>query len=410
MTKRAKPKAEFGEIIPVTIEDMITEIESQSLAVPAVIKTIMPQVEALDPSVFTEAEHIYITGCGDSYYAGLAARYAFERFTRLPTQPHPALELGRYIAEFLPPKSLLFSISNSGKATRTVEAVINARTSGAVTVAITGNVESGLAQEAELVLDQSYRIDGQLMSMPTNMMPDAPEEGSRRGSFGLANYLASLTTLYCIGLHAGRVRGSLSASDIENHLQELERMAEAIDETVRLCSEPAQAYAKEVSDRDVFVILGAGPSYATSLFYAAKTYELSRVTGVAQELEEWAHEQYFITKPGSQVLFVAPPGRSTSRALELSHTAKLMGAMSVVITDESVEGLDHSFTKRLPVAGNVPEIFSPLVYCVPGELFATYLAKEKGLKAFEFDSRLQYETNMRTIQESEFFEFTEYRE
>ena len=93
MTKRAKPKAEFGEIIPVTIEDMITEIESQSLAVPAVIKTIMPQVEALDPSVFTEAEHIYITGCGDSYYAGLAARYAFERFTRLPTQPHPALEL-----------------------------------------------------------------------------------------------------------------------------------------------------------------------------------------------------------------------------------------------------------------------------------------------------------------------------
>jgi glucosamine--fructose-6-phosphate aminotransferase (isomerizing) len=410
LTKRAKPKAEFGEIIPVTIGDMLAEIEGQSRAVPAVIESIMPQLEALDPSIFTEAEHTYITGCGDSFMAGLAARYAFESLARLPTEPHPALELGRYTAEFLPPKSLVFSISNSGKATRTVEAAINARIAGAMTIAITGNVDSWLAQESELALDQSVRIDGQLMSMPSNMMSDAPEEGSRRGSFGLANYLASLTTLYCIAIHAGRVRGRLSASAAESQLRELERMSEAIDETVLLCSEPAQAYAKEVSDRDNFIILGAGPSYATSVFSAAKTYELSRVNGVAQELEEWAHLQYFITKPGSQVLFVAPPGRSTGRTLELAYSAKLMGATCVAITDESVEELDHSFAKRLPVAGNVPEIFSPLVYCVPGELFATYLAKEKGLKAFEFDSRLQYETNMRTIQESELFDFTEYHE
>ena len=410
MTKRAIPKAEFGEPIPVTIEDMIAEIENQSLAIPAVIEQIMPQLEALDTSVFTEAKHIYITGCGDSFFAGLATRYAFERFARVPVHPVSALELGRYIAEFLPPKSLILSISNSGKATRTVEAVINARLAGAITVAITGSVESWLAQEADLILDQSVRIDGQLMSMPSNMMSDTLEEAPRRGSFGLANYLASLTTLYCIALHTGRVRGSLSASDADGHFQGLQRMAEAIEETVRLCSTPAQAYAREVSDLDDFVVVGAGPSYATSLFYAAKSYELSRVNGVAQQLEEWAHEQYFITKPGSQVLFVAPPGRSSSRTLELVRTVNLMGATSVVISDDSVEGLDKLARKTLPVAGNVPEVFSPLVYCVPGELFATYLAQEKGRKAFEFDSRLQYETNMRTIQESEIFEFREYRE
>ena len=60
----------------------------------------------------------------------------------------------------------------------------------------------------------------------------------------------------------------------------------------------------------------------------------------------------------------------------------------------------------LPVAGSVSEVLSPLVvFCVPGQLFATYLAKSRGRLAFEFDSPLQYEMNMRTIQESQLIEF-----
>ena len=410
MTRRPKPKAEYGEPIPVTIQDMLAEIKNQSPAIPAVIQKILPQLEAIDASLFTEAEHIYITGCGDSYFAGLASQYAFERFARVPTHPVEALELGRYIAEFIPPKSVVFSISNSGKATRTVEAAINARLAGARTIAITGNLQGWLAEKTDLALDQSIRIDGHLSSMPSNMMADKAQEGPRRGSFGLANYLASLSTLYCIAIHAGKVLGNLSLKNADRHIQELGRMAEAVDETFRLCSPAAQQYAREVSDIENFMILGAGPSFATSLFSAAKLYELPRINGVAQGLEEWAHEQYFITKSGSQVIFVAPPGRSTSRAIELVRTANLMGGTSVVISDNSNKELTEIAKKVLPVADQVPEVFSPLVYCVPGELFATYLAQERGREAFEFDSRLQYETNMRTIQESEIFEFSSYQE
>ena len=54
MNKRAKPKAEFVEIIPVTIEVMITEIESRSLGVPAVIKTIMQTIQESELFEFTE--------------------------------------------------------------------------------------------------------------------------------------------------------------------------------------------------------------------------------------------------------------------------------------------------------------------------------------------------------------------
>ena len=398
-------KAEFGEPIPVTIEDMLDEISNQGPAIPAVMDSVQPQLEALDPALLAETSHFYITGCGDSYFAGLAARYAFARYAGVPTEAHEALEFGRYAAEFLPPGSLVFGISNSGKATRSVEALVNARLGGASTVAITGNSEGWLAQEADTILDQSVRLAGELIGMPSNLATDADDDKPRRGSFGLVNYLASLTTLYLIAFQTGVVRGLLSEEEADALRAELRSTAGLIAETVRICTPAAEAYAEHSKDIDSYTFLGSGPSIATSLFYAAKTYELPRVYGVSQELEEWAHEQFFITRKGTQVLFIAPQGRSVSRIRELLHTTQTMGGSAVIVTDESNPELAAAADVTLPVAGSISEALSPLVYCVPGQLFATYLAKSRGRLAFEFDSPLQYEMNMRTIQESQLIEF-----
>ncbi len=405
MIVRPIRQAEFGEPIPVTIDDMLNEISNQGPAVPAVMETVQPQLEALDPALFTATSHIYITGCGDSYFAGLAARYAFARYAGVPTEALEALEFGRYAAEFLPPDSLVFGISNSGKATRSVEAVVNGRLGGAHTVAITGNPDGWLAQESDTIVDQSVRLDGELIGMPSNLATGEVALKPRRGSFGLVNYLASLTTLYLIAFQTGVARGHLAEEEADALRAELLSTADLIAETVALCTPAAQAYAEQVKEIDSYTILGSGPSLATSLFYAAKTYELPRVYGVSQELEEWAHEQFFLTGPGTQVLFIAPQGRSMTRIRELLHTTQTMGGTGVVVTDESNAELGEAADVVLPVAGTVPEALSPLVYCVPGQLFATYLAQSRGRLAFEFDSPLQYEMNMRTIQESRLNEF-----
>ena len=206
--------------------------------------------------------------------------------------------------------------------------------------------------------------------------------------------------------HIGQVRGHLKPGPADQLRLELRGLAQALDETVERCAPAAQAYAEQAKDIYHFAILGGGPSYATSLFYAAKTFELARVNGVAQELEEWAHEQFFLTGAGTQVIFIAPPGRSTSRAVELLRTAKTMGATTVVVTDAAAGEARALADVLLPVAGQVREVFSPMVYCVPGELLATYLARARGRQAFQFDSETQYVMNMRTIQESQIVEFS----
>ena len=202
---------------------------------------------------------------------------------QMPWKPSSS---GRYAAEFVPPGSLVFGISNSGKATRSVEALVNARLGGARTVAITGNAEGWLAQEADTILDQSVRLAGELIGMPSNLARDTDDDRPRRGSFGLVNYLASLTTLYLIAFQAGVVRGRLSEARADSLRVELRSASELIAETVRICTPAAEAYAEQVKDIESYTILGSGPSIATSLFYAAKTYELPRVYGVSQELEE----------------------------------------------------------------------------------------------------------------------------
>lgn len=394
--------AEYGEPNRVSIDDMLHEISSQSVAVEAVIEQVNEQLHDMETDIFRDASHVYITGCGDSYFAGLAARLAFRRFGGVLTEAEEALEFARYTADFLPERAVIFSISNSGKAARTVESAICGRAAGGYTIAVTGNPDGWLAQKTHTLLNQSVRADGKSLTMPSNLEKDAD-----RSSFGLANFLASLTTLYLTAFHFGRVRGVLTDTDVSRLTSELRTMGSRIDETVELCRPAAQAYAQAVADIENYTIVGGGPAYAMALFFGAKTYELARVNGAPQELEEWAHEQFFITRDNTQCIFIAPPGRSYSRALELLQTANTMGAHTVVVTDQAGSEAGDLADTVLPVAGSIREEFTALPYCVPGELFATYLAQARGRDAFEFDSELQYVMNMRTIQESYIYDGSE---
>src|SRR6476619_7783342 len=130
---------------------------------------------------------IYLTGCGDAHYAGLATRHAFEAWSGIPTQALPALELSRYDIEFAPPGSWVVCVSNSGKVVRTVEAAAAARARGLRAIGVTYDPESRLAEAAETTL--AYRYDD-------------PGFGP-----GTISYVASLGALYALALRAAEFGG-----------------------------------------------------------------------------------------------------------------------------------------------------------------------------------------------------------
>ncbi len=367
----------------------IHQVNEQSRLLREVVRRVTPQVEGL---ITREKIHnlskIYLTGCGDSHYVGLAARLAFDMLARIPTEPAESLEFSRYLADFMPANSLVIAVSNSGEVSRTIETLKAAHHFGADTIAITGKPASRLAQAAAGTIVQTVPELGESWN-PYSI-----------GALGLGNYTASLATLYLIAIRLGVMQGHVSPAEAEAALGHLIEAAQIIEQTVAANNEAVLEFAREVWHQDTFFILGGGPSYAVALFAAAKLFEQPHANGVPQELEEWAHEQYFLTRPGTTHIFViAPPGRSRDRALEQIRGAQDMGGSVIAICDQDDEEMQALADRAFPIYGALPEAFTPLTYIVPGQLFATHLHQLRGRPALfpPYDLERLREVNFRQI-------------
>src|SRR5579864_2013737 len=97
----------------------------RSVDLPTLRRVVGEHVTAAvsDPRVI-RANRIVMGGSGDSLFAALGLAHAFRRWTGLPTEARPAIELARYETALLSPRDLVVSISNSGSSSRAREVVL----------------------------------------------------------------------------------------------------------------------------------------------------------------------------------------------------------------------------------------------------------------------------------------------
>jgi glucosamine 6-phosphate synthetase-like amidotransferase/phosphosugar isomerase protein len=216
----------------------------------------------------------------------------------------------------------------------------------------------------------------------------------------LGNFSFSLAALYRVAIHMGRRRSHLG-QPVEKIEAEITAIPRAIAQAVN-SSTAVLEYLDGVSDEADFYFLGAGPSYGAALFYQAKFFEQARRPVYGVELEEFAHEQFFLLRPGkdAQVWFIAPQSHSQGRALEIMAGCREMGARVIAVTtldDPRRENADLTFS-----IGTVPEMFSPLVSVMPGELFGIHAFARWGSEPFLASNRgRQMAASKRLTRESE---------
>jgi glucosamine--fructose-6-phosphate aminotransferase (isomerizing) len=315
------------------------------------------------------AQRIYLAGCGDSYFAALSARYAFERLTGIPTVALESMELGRYT--LLPPDSLVIVISSRGDVSATLEAGRVARQAGVDVIGVTAQQGSRMAQEFPCLLT----APGPSGSDPVDQV-----------ALVLGNFSLSFTALYLTAIHLGQNRGYLDDQAVEELEAEVRAVPSAIERAMS-CSSEIREYLEGVSDEADFYFLGAGPSHGVALFYQAKFFEQTQRPVYGVELEEFTHEQFFLLRPGrdSQVWFIAPQGHSRERVQEAITGCQEMGAHAIAVTNphngQTQENADLTFAVEA-----TSEMFSPLASVVPGELLGIHAFARWGsglLSAFE---------------------------
>ncbi len=326
-----------------SIDTMLREIET----IPAVITdqaaTLRGPLGELADDLGNPLPEVILSGCGDPYFAGIAARLAMERDPRPP---------------------LLVAVSHSGSVGRTIEAAATAAAFGWHTVALTG------------------RADGRLAQVARPVVMDVPTLGF---SPGTSTYVAMVVALLTLAGELARAGGR--ADGAARIASGLEAAPDLARETIRASAEPAERAAVLLAASPSTTFLGSGPSRASAEFGAAKLFEGPQRYGVAQQLEEWAHEQYFISGPTTPVVVVAPAGASRDRAGELIDEMAFIGAPSILVSDVVDDAVARRATVVLPVAAGLDEAFSPLLTCLPLALTAFFMAERLGARSYGFPSR-----------------------
>ncbi len=145
------------------------------------------------PFDFTKLSRMSISACGTAFYAGLVAKYWFERFARLPVEIDIASEF-RYREAPLDPGDLAIFVSQSGETADTLASLRYAKGAGPARRCAVVNVPtSTIARESDVV-------------MPTLAGPEI-------GVASTKAFTCQLAVLACLAIAAGRARGVLSADD-----------------------------------------------------------------------------------------------------------------------------------------------------------------------------------------------------
>jgi glucosamine--fructose-6-phosphate aminotransferase (isomerizing) len=320
---------------------------------------------------------VYLVGCGDSHYAGLATRFAFERWSGIPTEALESLEFSRYANQIAPADALVIAVSNSGRVVRTLECARVAGERGIASLGLTYNPDSPLADAARMLLPWTYQDVG-----------FGP---------GTLSYLASLVGLYAVAVRLGQLNGQLDDRQAAGILEAIAATGDDVAATIDANTQPSAAVASTLTSDGLVCIIGGGPSYATALFGMAKFIEAAAYPAVGQELEEWAHEQYFCTRSGTSTFVLAPAGVSLDRAREQLQAVRDMQGQGIAICAADDTETAALADAVLPVQLPDDELLSPLVTPVPLELVALAFAQRLGRTMLGFDDDRRRAVNFRQI-------------
>jgi len=303
------------------------------------------------PFDFTKLDRLTITACGTAAYAGLVAKYWFERFARLPVEVDIASEF-RYREAPLPKNGLAIVISQSGETADTLAALRYCKSQGQHTLAIVNVPESTISREAE-------------MSFRTYAGPEI-------GVASTKAFTCQLTVLACLAIGAGWQRGAISA---EKERELVSALIEAPRHMVDILKQEKHIadIAKQISHARDVLFLGRGINYPIALEGALKLKEISYIHAEGYAAGELKHGPIALIDETVPVIVIAPRDELYEKTVSNMEEVAARGGQIVLLTEADAAGESHERFERIAIPHANPFI-SPLLYAVPVQLLAYHAA------------------------------------
>ena len=166
--------------------------------------------------------------------------------------------------------------------------------------------------------------------------------------------------------------------EIEQLEEQLEQIPEIAETIVRTREEQIRQLAKKYRDKKCFFFLGRGISSATALEGRLKLLEIAYVPSIAFPAGESKHGPISLIEPGFPVIFICPRDGTRKTVVGNIMEMKARGASIIAIIEEGDEEIRSLADDYVEIVKGMPEVLSPILYVIPLQLFAYYMAVEKG--------------------------------
>ena len=301
-------------------------------------------------------EGISISACGTSYYAGLVARYWFERFARLPVEIDVASEF-RYREVPLKAGGLAIFVSQSGETADTLATLRYAKEHRQHVLGIVNVPTSTIARESDAV-------------MPTLAGPEICVASSKA-------FTCQLAVLACLAIAAGRARGVLTEQDERKLVHALIEVPRLMTEALAL--EPQIKHlARDLANTRNVLYLGRGTSFPLALEGALKLKEISYIHAEGYAAGELKHGPIALIDEKMPVIVIAPYDRVFEKTLSNMQEVAARRGKIILLTDPEGAREVHAEPLSKITLPAMPATVTPLVYAIPVQLIAYHTAVEMG--------------------------------
>lgn len=332
---------------------MMEEIREQPSALEKTLKSELRGIEKLRARFEKQRPRLVVLAArGTSDNAAQFGRYLIEITTGIPCALAAPSVSTLYHAPLALDGALVVAISQSGESTDTNVVLEQAKASGATTLGITNEADSTLAKLADAAI--------------------LVRAGKERSVAATKTYTGQLLSFYLLAYALG---ASIRIDD-------LRRIPGLAASSLKLDKEIA-ARAERYRFMDHAVVVGRGLNYANAFEWALKMMETCYIVAERFSQADILHGPIAMVDQSFPAFLLSPPGVTAPVMKELTERLTQLRAETLTITDKSNRDVPKdaiTIPASLAFKGKLPvDVFTPIPYVIPAQMFAASLAEVKGL-------------------------------
>ncbi|MSN25885.1 MAG: glutamine--fructose-6-phosphate transaminase (isomerizing) [Geobacter sp.] len=342
---------------------MLKEIHEQPRAVRDTIAGRLLESEGdvyLEDLPFSDRQlaavkRIVIIACGTSWHAALVGKFYLEGYCRIPVEVDIASEF-RYRNPVIDESTLAIVISQSGETADTLAALREAKTRGAINMAICNVVDSSIARESAGVI--------------------YTHAGPEIGVASTKAFVTQLTALYLFTIRLGRATCSIDAPSGQRMIAALKKVPAMLEETLNLNDSVEKIAKKYMNARD-FLYLGRGKNFPIALEGALKLKEISYIHAEGYPAGEMKHGPIALIDEDVPVVVLVPKNSAFDKTLSNMEEVIARGGRVIALCSEGDTEVGTRAETIIEIP-NLNEDLDPLLLSVPLQLLAYHISVLKG--------------------------------